>query len=250
MIIGSLPAAASNSDCRRRSHPDCRATVEFDFSATALSPTTRPVCPVILRRRDASRSSSARRRVAGGMRLCALLFIGDRCSLIAGAAANVICKAVLTGSLCVSRASDGLRRSAARHLFIRSWCCKRNAMVGVRHRAFKARRARAFFLSISCRVHVRMPSDGRDQGQNLALVSESPADHRGQIMKILNSADLFAPPKRQRNTKDWFERAKLVVAATRDRAVKRAQQRAATSMERPPTVLQRHRLAERLSARS
>jgi len=137
MIIGSLPAAASNSDCRRRSHPDCRATVEFDFSATALSPTTRPVCPVILRRRDASRSSSARRRVAGGMRLCALLFIGDRCSLIAGAAANVICKAVLTGSLCVSRASDGLRRSAARHLFIRSWCCKRNAMVGVRHRAFR-----------------------------------------------------------------------------------------------------------------
>ena len=95
-----------------------------------------------------------------------------------------------------------------------------------------------------------MPSDGRDQGQNLALVSESAADHRGQIMKILNSADLFAPPKRQRNTKDWFERAKLVVAAARDRAVKRAQQRAATSMERPPTVLQRHRLAERLSARS
>src|SRR5438067_318260 len=28
MIITSLPAAASNSECRRRSHPDCRATVE------------------------------------------------------------------------------------------------------------------------------------------------------------------------------------------------------------------------------
>src|SRR5437773_7754770 len=26
MIISSLPAAASNSDCRRHSHPDCRAT--------------------------------------------------------------------------------------------------------------------------------------------------------------------------------------------------------------------------------
>jgi hypothetical protein len=26
MIITSLPAAASNSECRRRSHPDCRAT--------------------------------------------------------------------------------------------------------------------------------------------------------------------------------------------------------------------------------
>lgn len=26
VIITSLPAAASNSDCRRRSHPDCRAT--------------------------------------------------------------------------------------------------------------------------------------------------------------------------------------------------------------------------------
>jgi hypothetical protein len=29
MIIPSLPAAASNSDCRRHSHPDCRATLGF-----------------------------------------------------------------------------------------------------------------------------------------------------------------------------------------------------------------------------
>src|SRR5438874_8690985 len=29
MIITSLPAAASNSECRRRSHPDCRATQTF-----------------------------------------------------------------------------------------------------------------------------------------------------------------------------------------------------------------------------
>jgi len=28
----SLPAAASNSDCRRRSHPDCRATSERERS--------------------------------------------------------------------------------------------------------------------------------------------------------------------------------------------------------------------------
>ena len=69
-------------------------------------------------------------------------------------------------------------------------------------------------------------------------------------MQTLTGAKLFAPAKRKRRAKDWFERPKLVVAAARDRAVKRAQQRAATSMERPPTVLQRHRLAERLSARS
>src|SRR5881409_876438 len=33
MIIGSLPAAASNSDCRRRSHPDCRATLVAELGA-------------------------------------------------------------------------------------------------------------------------------------------------------------------------------------------------------------------------
>ena len=68
-------------------------------------------------------------------------------------------------------------------------------------------------------------------------------------MKMLTSAELFDPPKRTRRTrktKDWFERAKLVVAATRDRAVETAQQRAAPSMKRPPTVLQRRRVAERL----
>ena len=84
----------------------------------------------------------------------------------------------------------------------------------------------------------------------MALVSESPADHRGQIMKMLTSADLFAPPKRQRKTKDWFERAKLVVAAARERAIETAQRRAVPSMKRFPTVLQRRRLAERLSAKS
>jgi hypothetical protein len=79
---------------------------------------------------------------------------------------------------------------------------------------------------------------------------ESPAGHWGQIMKMLTSVDLFAPPKRARNTKEWFERAKLVVAKARDRALETAHQCEAPSMTRPPTVLQRHRLAGRLSAKS
>ena len=52
---------------------------------------------------------------------------------------------------------------------------------------------------------------------------------------------------RARRNKDWFERAKLVVAAARDRAVETAEQRRAPSMKRFPTVLQRRRLAERLA---
>ena len=69
-------------------------------------------------------------------------------------------------------------------------------------------------------------------------------------MKMLTSADLFAPPKRQRKTKDWFERAKLVVAAARERAVETTQQRGVQlSTMRRPTVWQRRRLAERLSAK-
>jgi hypothetical protein len=100
----------------------------------------------------------------------------------------------------------------------------------------------------ACRLS--MPSDSRDPGQKLVVVGESPADHRGHIMKMLTSAELFVPPKRILKTKDWFERAKLVVAAARDCAVERAQQRAAPSMKRPPTVLQRRRLAEKSRAKS
>ena len=69
-------------------------------------------------------------------------------------------------------------------------------------------------------------------------------------MKRLTRAQLFAPAKRARNTQDWFERVKLVVVAARDRAVEEAEQRTAPSMKRRPTVLQRRRLAERLSAKS
>ena len=65
-------------------------------------------------------------------------------------------------------------------------------------------------------------------------------------MKTLTGVQLFAPGQRgPRKTKDWFERAKLVVAAARDRAVE--EQRASPSMKRRPTVLQRRRLAERLA---
>ena len=87
-------------------------------------------------------------------------------------------------------------------------------------------------------------------GQNLVVAGWPLADHRGQIMKTLTSAERFDPPKRVRNTKDWFERAKLVVVAARDRAVETAQQRAVPSIKRPPTVWQRRRLVERLSAKS
>src|SRR6266478_6672348 len=73
----------------------------------------------------------------------------------------------------------------------------------------------------------------------------------GQIMKRLTSAQLFAPPGiRRKDQKARLERAKLVVVAARDRALEKAQQRAVPSMKRFPTVLQRRRLAERLSANS
>ena len=65
-------------------------------------------------------------------------------------------------------------------------------------------------------------------------------------MQTLTGAKLFAPAKRKRRAKDWFERAKLVVAAARERAVEMTQQRAVPSLKRFPTVVQRRRLAERL----
>ena len=92
------------------------------------------------------------------------------------------------------------------------------------------------------------------QGQNLVVVGWPLADHRGQIMKILTSAQLFAPPKKARKTKARLDRAKLVIVKARERAAVTAQRYAAqpSTMRpvRPPTVLQRQRLAERLSAKS
>ena len=70
-------------------------------------------------------------------------------------------------------------------------------------------------------------------------------------MKRLTSTELFAPPGiRRKDQRARLERAKLVVAAARERAVETTQQRAAPSMKRFPTALQRRRLAERLSANS
>jgi hypothetical protein len=69
-------------------------------------------------------------------------------------------------------------------------------------------------------------------------------------MKTLRRAQLFAPAKRACKTKDWFERAKLVIAAARDRAVETtAQQRAEPSMKRPAYPCHKRRLAEMLSAK-
>ncbi len=70
-------------------------------------------------------------------------------------------------------------------------------------------------------------------------------------MKRLTSTELFAPPGiRRKDQRARLERAKLVVAAARERAVETTQQRAVPSMKRPPTVVHRRRLAERLSANS
>ena len=70
-------------------------------------------------------------------------------------------------------------------------------------------------------------------------------------MKRLTSTELFAPPGiRRKDQRARLERAKLVVAAARERAVETAQQCAARpSTMRPPTVLQRRRLVGRFSGR-
>jgi hypothetical protein len=71
------------------------------------------------------------------------------------------------------------------------------------------------------------------------------------MVKRLTSTELFAPPRiRRKDQKARLERAKLVVVAARERAAETAQQRAVPSMKRFPTVLQRRRLVERLSANS
>ena len=63
-------------------------------------------------------------------------------------------------------------------------------------------------------------------------------------MKSLTSAQLFAAPKRADKAKARLERAKLVIAEARDRAVETAQQRAMPAMKRPPTVVHRRRVAQ------
>jgi hypothetical protein len=69
-------------------------------------------------------------------------------------------------------------------------------------------------------------------------------------MKRSTSAQLFAPPKTVRKTKARLARAKLVIVSARENAAAKAQRYAAQPSTirpmRPPTVLQRRRLAERV----
>jgi len=84
----------------------------------------------------------------------------------------------------------------------------------------------------------------------LVVVGWPLAGHRGQIMKRLTSAQLFAAPKRAGKTKARLERAKLVIVAARERAAETAQQYAAQpSTMRPSTVLQRRRVVGRFSGK-
>ena len=72
-------------------------------------------------------------------------------------------------------------------------------------------------------------------------------------MKRLTSEQLFGAPKSARKTKARLARAKLLVVAVRERAAVTAQRYAAQALTmcpmRPPTVLHRRRLAERLNAK-
>ena len=93
-----------------------------------------------------------------------------------------------------------------------------------------------------------MPCDGRDHGHNSVVVGSTLADHRGQIMKMLASAQLFAAPARAAKSNAKLERAKLVIVAARERAAETARQCAAQpSTMRPPKVLQRRRLVGKFS---
>jgi hypothetical protein len=78
-----------------------------------------------------------------------------------------------------------------------------------------------------------IPSNGRDCGDD----ASSQGGRHEDIDRF------FTPPKKMRNTTDWFTRAKLVVAEARDRAAETAHQRQGPLMRRTPTVLQRRRLA-------
>jgi hypothetical protein len=60
-------------------------------------------------------------------------------------------------------------------------------------------------------------------------------------MKKLTSAQLFAPPKKARKTKTRLERAKLVIAAARKRAARRA---ARTAQQYAVEPAPSHRVAD------
>ena len=69
-------------------------------------------------------------------------------------------------------------------------------------------------------------------------------------MKKLTVAQLFAAPRNVRKAEARLERAKSTIAAARALAAEISQQYAAQSLSVRPSVVQRHRLAKRLSAKS
>src|SRR5215470_7821401 len=77
------------------------------------------------------------------------------------------------------------------------------------------------------------------RGQELGCGRLVTSRQGGADMQTLTGVKLFARAKRARKSKDWFERAKLVVAAARERAAETTQQRAGQlSTLRRPTVWQ------------
>ena len=66
-------------------------------------------------------------------------------------------------------------------------------------------------------------------------------------MKKVTAAQLFATPKNVRKAEARLERAKLTIAAARERAVEITQRHGAQPLRVRPNVLQRRRLAMRLS---
>jgi len=84
----------------------------------------------------------------------------------------------------------------------------------------------------------------------MIVVGSPLADHRGQIMKMLASAQLFAAPARAAKSNAKLERAKLVIVAARERAAETARQCAAQpSTMRPPNVLQRRHVVGKFSGK-
>ena len=69
-------------------------------------------------------------------------------------------------------------------------------------------------------------------------------------MKKMTVAQLFAAPRNVRKAEARLERAKSTIAAARALAAEISQQYAAQSLSVRPSVVQRHRLAKRLSAKS
>jgi hypothetical protein len=70
------------------------------------------------------------------------------------------------------------------------------------------------------------------------------------LKRMTTGEQLFAGPKSVRKTKAWLERARLTLAAAREQATEMAIAREKVAPQRMmrPTLLQRRRLAKRLSS--